>query len=272
MNDGPEGNPIDVKNADNIEIIKGGDLGNMFLVNVDGKTKHVKNSPANELLYKHGLYEFLYGGENEKRIINRNNPFVAVKPHHREGEYKVWYNDRDIGVITQPSDEKKLLNGVLDSIEENDYGRIKEVYDEILSNQVRRQVISPLSIVYPRDKVVPINEGWVIRGMFKLTWEAEIYLVGKDLEEGDYKRSGGDVIKKDSPQELITISPDETIEPKTVKIGDSQHTLTELEMEFISKVEYLLEFENNIDDTALVNIIRRQISGDVRYADEQTYN
>lgn len=265
MSDGDH--PINVENTDKAEIVEGGDLGNMFLVDIGGEIKHVKNSPANKLLYKHGLYEFLYTDNNKKKILSED-PFAAVKPIDREGEYKVWYENKDIGVISRPSDERKVLNGVLESIENNDYSGIRKVYEEIFSRQVRRQVVSPLSIMYPRGEVVPAEDGWIIRGMFKLTWEAEIYLVGKDLEEGDYRRRGGSVVKTDSPQEILTLSGDyEQIEPRTIEIGNSEYTLTELEREFISKVEFLLEFEENIEDPEFANIIRRYISGDVQYAD-----
>lgn len=261
--------PIDIENAEDVEIVEGGELANMFLVKVNGETKPVKNTAKNKLLYKHGLYGFLYGGGNDRKVLS-DDPYVAVKPLQTDGEYRVWHGAEDMGVTVPPSKAERLLNGVVDAIEHNDLSRVESVYRDILNNQVRRQVINPLSIMYPQSEVVPTDEGWVVRGLFKVTWEADVYLVGKDLDEGDYVRGGGGVTQTDEPQEFLTLEAQTVPEPKTVKITGQEYTLSELEMEFIAKIEYLLDFEEHIEDPSYIEVIKRQVRGEVNYADEDT--
>lgn len=266
-------NPIDLDKHDvsDVEIVEGGELANMFLVKIDGETKPVKNTSTNKLLYKYGLYEFLYGGESERKILSED-PYIAVEPLDSDGKYRVWHGDSDLGVTVPPSKSENLLSGIVDALEHDDYSQVEAVYRDIFNNQVRRQVINPLSIMYPQSEVVPADEGWIIRGLFKVTWDANVYLVGKDLDEGDYRRGGGGVTQTDEPMEWLELEPQTVPEPKTIKINDNQYTLSELEMEFIAKVEYLLDFEETIGDEALLEIIKRQVRGDVRYADRPDKN
>lgn len=258
---------LDKHDVSEVELVEGGELSNMFLVKIGDETKPVKNTSKNKLLYKHGLYDFLYGGDSERKIL-REEPYVAVKPLDSDGEYRLWWEDSELGVTVQPRKSERLLGGIVDVLEHNDYTQIKSVYQQILNNQVRRQIINPLSILYPQSEVIPSDDGWVIRGLFKVTWDAKVYLIGKDLDEGDYRRRGEDVVETDESIEFLTLEPNEEPERKTVKINGNEYTLSNLEMEFLAKVEYLLDFEETLGDKALLEIIKRQSKGEVNYADQ----
>lgn len=259
--------PIDPENLDKARVVEGSELSNMFLVEIDGKTKPVKNTAKNELLYKHGLYEFLYGENTERKILSDKNPYIAIRPHH-EDEYKVWFEDEDMPVVVPADKSERLLRGIGEYLEEGRHSRIKSVYREILDNQVRRKVINMLSVIYPQKEVVTTSEGWIVRGLFKVTWDTGVYIVSKDLDEGSYRAAGDTVRKIDTPQDFLTLKENYEPDSKEIKAGDKTYLLTDLEMEFISKVEYLLEFEKNVNDPALLSVIRRQVRDEINYADE----
>lgn len=260
--------PLNIGEDDDIRIIPGGELANMFLVEVNGEKKPVKNTPKNKLLYDYGLYSFFRDGE--QRVVSEENPYISVQSLPRDDEYRLWVDDEDLSVVVPPSKSERLLRGIVDAFDHDDYSKIEGVYSEILENQVRRQVVNGMSVMYPQTEIATVAEGWIIRGLFKVTWDASVHLVGRDLDEGSYVRGGDGVRKTDESHDLLELDAESVPDPVSIRIGDDEYTLTEREMEFIAKVEYLLDFEENIDDEAFLEIIKRQARGEVRYADEET--
>lgn len=256
--DGSGDIPEDLRDIsqDNIEILEGGELGNMFLVRVNGELKKKANTKKNRLLYKHGLYSLLTGSSG--RTVLQKDPLIAIEPTTNDNVYAIWHGSDSQPVLTPPSKAEKVLQGVLDAIEKNNVSNIKEVHQYVIENQVRRDVVNKLINLFPHS-VIKTNEGWTVEGMFLVTWEASVYLVTSDLSEGSYTISGG-VSKIEEKKQFLKLTPQETPEESEITIEGETYELTELEKMFFARVQYLLEFKERVEDDAFYEVIKRHIA------------
>ena len=249
------------------EIIQ--ELGNMFLVRVDGTTQQVASTPKNELLYKHGLYSLLHAGADAERVVlsdEDDDVYAAVAPTANDSVYNIWFGDPDDHPLQNPpSKANEVLAGVRDALEDPaDYSTLKDAYEWVRDNQVRRDIMEKLLPLFPRASVIPNEEGWVVEGMFLVTWDARVFIAGSDLDEGSYRVAGG-VTKTDEKREFLSLTPEkdpeETIEngDNIVVIGGEEYELGELELMFLAKVKWLLHYDENLDDEAFWAVIKRHI-------------
>jgi hypothetical protein len=243
--------------SDEVELVDGGDLGNMFLVRVDGELKRKAKTNKNVLLYKHGLYSLLRE-DGKRTILSQEDPYIAIEPTNNDDVYALWHGLHNHPVMTPPSKSEKVLEGVITSIEYGDHTKLSQVYQYVLDNQVRRNIMSHLINEFPVN-VVETSEGWQVDGMFLVTWETNIYLAADDLDEDTYIVSGG-VSRTDERKEFITLTPEREPEPRELTIDGSEYTLGELEMLFLAKVKYLLDFREHLNDDALYRVIKRYVS------------
>lgn len=254
--------PNDVDhNPDDVEIIQ--ELGNMFLVRVEGETRQVGNNPKNELLYKHGLYSLLHSeSEASRTVLSESDPYVAVAPTSNDSIYSIWYGEEDdFPLQNPPSKANDVLKGIRDGLSEPaDYATIKETYEWIRDNQVRRNLIDKLTPMFPSASVIPNEEGWVVEGIFLVTWDARVFISAADLEENSYVVRGG-ITEADGKREFLSLTPDadpeEVVERKTVRVDGEEHELGEVELMFLAKVQWLLHYNEMYDDDAFWAVIER---------------
>lgn len=245
------------------------ELGNMFLVNVDGATKQVAHTPKNELLYKHGLYDLLNGhGENNRTELSTDGDetYVAIAPTEHDDIYSLWFGEEDdVPLQTPPSRADNVLRGVRDALSEySSLERIREEYQWVLKNNIRREVVEPLITMFPQSSVVPSPEGWHIEGLFVVTWDARVFLLKNESEEGSFKVRGSETVKTDSC-EFISLTPQFDVEEliqsrkNTVTIDGTTHELGELELIFLSKVSWLINYRDNYSDDVFWDVIHNSI-------------
>lgn len=223
--------------------------------NTLNKTKNARN----ELLYKHGLYDLVYG-EGDEILQLSDTPYGAVSSHEESGTFTVWVNDEP-SIETPPSMEGDVLEAVRKIKDDPEIGirPLTEIHQTILDTQVRRRVIDrlltaePFSTFVERGMITDTNKGWLIHEQLLLTWEGEFR--NQSNEDRRYEVSGSGVRQVESVNEAFslnrrsgqqavdTYSEDaaETTSRATVEFGDATHTFGKKEMEFISRVVWSLK-------------------------------
>lgn len=215
-----------------------------FLVLEDGEPQLKRATAANVLLYdpedelpfENGMYGFLQGDE---AIVLSDDPTVIIAPTTSEKCYII--RVRDNTVETTPTQAQKVLEGVKRAAIDGDVDMLLDVYDNIMSKQVRRPVINAIHETFDEQSRIEISDrGWLIDDFYLVNWEASLYLRHNDPEEGDYKRGGGGVTKTDRSYEFVQLDLHREIDPIEVQINGESYRLTEREMLFLAKVKWLL--------------------------------
>lgn len=193
-------------------------LGNMYLVKINGELKQVPATYKNKLLYDKKLYELLHPDTPDERIILTDNKqtehFIAIAPTNNDSIYQLWVGDDPYPVMNTPSNSEKVLKGVNDALSNpSDYNRLINIYDDIRSNQVRRHVINKAESLFPRNEIIPTEEGWSILGLFVLTWDSRVFLNTGEIEKQTaYRVKGSGVSETEQPREFLQlVIDDETI-------------------------------------------------------------
>ena len=192
--------------------------------------------PQDQLPFENGMYEFLNGQE---ALLLSEDPEVIVAPTNNEYAYIL--RVRGNTVETTPNQASDVLEGVLQVAEEESVDKILNVYDDIMSSQVRQHVINALLSTFEEDeRIESLMNGWLIDDFYLVDWAASLYTKDDDPDEGDYQREGGDVVKKDTSYEFVDLNLNRDIEPVEVGINGQRYRLSEREMLFLAKVKWLL--------------------------------
>lgn len=313
----------DISVINNAEVVE--TLGNMFLVRVDGEMKQVPATYKNELLYKHELYELLHPDKESERIVltdKKDERFVAVAPTENDSVYQIWVDDNPYPVMNPPSMAEQVLRGIRDALDTPaDYERLHEVYQDIRSSRVRRSVMEKAASLFPRNELIPEDEGWNILGIFLLTWDARVFLnTGSVDDQTAYRVAGSGVSETDDEKEFLQLAVSDTaIEqykditldiryplPKNVNLASSEiknkkcptcgnpkahyyyddvsgddepveerpvnvcandscgqawqeYDLTEREIEFISKAQWLINHREKLSDDAFWDVVESYV-------------
>jgi len=201
--------------------------------------------PEDELPFENGLYEFLNG--QQALVLNEEDPEVIVAPTNNE--YCYILRVRGNTVETTPNQAEQVLEGVKDAAIDAKVQGLVELYDDIMSSQVRRPVINALLKTFDEDSRIQVtSRGWLIDDFYLVNWEASMYLRHNDPDEGDYKRGGGGVQQTDRSYEFVQLSLRRDIEPIEVAIKGEKYRVTEREMLFLAKVKWLLNRRHHHPD------------------------
>lgn len=277
----PEVGVSDIDAADNVEIMHLSE--NMLLVRtqntkplpayflntkscvskVETVSHPMADTPKNRMLYDRenysvggkSLYTILHSNGGQ-RVILSDDPYVAVSPTIHESQYRLWM-DSDHPVKTPPKLSEDVLRGIIDVTDEGDKSRLERVFFEVLNNRVRRDVVRfPIDMgKLPEDRIEIIADGWLIDGMFLVSWDATIYLYTSDWKTGSYDPRSSR--KREEPGEFIGIQPDKEFEAYEMTVGDETFHFGELEQLFLWRVRWMLDWEINIEDEALKTTVRR---------------
>ena len=266
-------NELSVDEIEAAESVEVTELPNMLLIEIDDAMTYVSNTPKNKLLFDRerfavegkSLYTLLHGNDGMRVVLSYRDPYVALSPAQHEDVYRLWFGSRDHYDVRTPVDQvESVLEGIIDAVEYEDYTKLKDVYNYVINNQVRRELVEMFldhGSFADRDRVDVTDEGWVIDGMFLVTWEAKVYLYTDSWKEGSYDPRRSTQYEK--PGEFVTIQPKypdgtpKEYEPRDIPVGNATITLGELELLFIDRVIWMLDWEDNIDDPAKVGVIKR---------------
>jgi len=250
VEDKPEEPPIP-EDAD-FEILdrnRDQDTGDLlsFLVVENGEPVPKKATAENILLYEHGLKEFLSG--RHAVIVSDDNPEVIIAPTGNDMAYLLRVNGST--VETTPAQAAEVLEGLKDAVEANNsmeradaVDAIVSVYDTIISTQVRRWLVRALQTTFDdveRSRIEEHDRGWLIDGFYLVDWNANLYTVDDDPDEGDYEVGGGGARQVDKSYEFLRLTPQKSPEPMEVKVNGNSYRVSEREMLFLSKVRFMLD-------------------------------
>lgn len=219
-----------------------------FLLFIDGEpdtrrgtTKNILLfDPEDELPFDGGLHSFL-NGENALKI--GENPETIVAQSGDEYSYIISI-DGDV-IETVPKHAERFLKALRAALTENDTSKIIDLYQDIISDQVRRQIVNSIKHTFNESKRINVTaNGWLIDEFYLVDWNAKMYTANNDPDEDDFVRDG-DSVKKDKSYEFVRLRKSfGEVEEQNVVIDGSQYTLTEREILFLSKVTWLLDREH----------------------------
>lgn len=191
-------------------------LGNMYLIKINDTLKPVPATYKNKLLYEKELYELLHPNASNERVVltdENDEDFVAIAPTNNDSVYQLWVGENPHPVMNTPSKSEDILKGVWEAIESpKNYSRIKNLYEDIRKNIVRRTVIKKAESLFAQNEVIPKEDGWSIMGIFILTWDCRIFLDTGDIEnQKAYSVSSSGVSEMDKPKEFLKLTVDDDI-------------------------------------------------------------
>jgi len=222
-----------------------GEIKQFTIIDKHGQPQLIKASPENILLYDPegklpfdgGMYEFLQG--NQAIVLNEDDPKIMVAPTDNEYCYIVRVRNRT--VETTPSQAKRALEAIKAATIDKDITEIVQLHDDIVSNQVRRDIVNKLMTTFEETaRLKKTGRGWLVDDFYLVNWEASMYTKHNDPNEGDYKRGGGGVTKTDTLYEFVQLSVNREIEPIEITVAGSTVRLSEREMLFLGKIKWLL--------------------------------
>jgi len=256
--------------SDVIDISRNKDTGEIeqfTVITSDGQPNLVKATaenlllydPADDLPFDGGMHEFLAG--NEALVLSPQDPEVMVAPTGNEYCYILRVNGDT--VETTPKQAEKVLRGIKDAAINQQFQPLVQLYDTIRSNQVRREVVNALHETFDEsERIQTTPSGWLVDEFYLVNWEASMYAKTDDPDKADVKRSGSGVIEMDRSFEFVQLRMNRDIEPVEVRINGEAFRLTEREMLFLGKINWLLdrrhyhpdmEFWKNADQHAAVD-------------------
>jgi len=225
----------------------------------------VSKTERNQILVETDLLEDARGGIEYT---------VSGDRYGRDAPFEVAFVadfDADDYTLTVEGDERVVPsdyeNEVLRGVREEDPHRLIELHSQIVSTQVRRDVVNQFENRYINEerrtlmqmddedyepRVEVTRDGWVIDDTFIVQWDAENYLVS-DVEV--HVRDGDRTVEADDSKQareltFSAIDGEQTVETPS---GD-EVTLGEREQKFLATVEALLQPHKYLDEQAARDI------------------
>lgn len=223
-------------------------VGNYLIEYSHGETELVARNPTNEMLYEKGMYEFLHGEDNDIRVLDiESESYVAVAPTSEDDVYSIWFGDSNRPVVTDPDRSYEVLEAINEAVE-GDGQKLKDEYHLVFDEQARPDMVNRLLGFF--DEVSVTEHGWKIDDSFLVTWKAEVYQSVEHIENDSFVRSGSRVVEASSRQaiNLTTSVSNEHFDGKFLDVGDSDLSLTKHEIRFLSKVVWLVQRRDMLDD------------------------
>jgi len=236
-----------------------GEIEQFTIINEQGQPELMKATATNMLLYDPmdelpfdgGLGSFLSGDE---AILLSEEPKLIVSSTSSRNCFIIHYDGNT--VETTPAMSESVLRGVKEAAVDEDIGALIDVYDEVMSTQVRRDVINALLDTFDETfRIEKTPSGWVVDEFFIVDWTASMYAKTDDPDSADVVRSGSGVVEADRSFEFVQLYLNRDIEPVTVSINGESFRLSEREMLFLGKVNWLLDRRHyHPDDEFWMNV------------------
>lgn len=217
------------------EILDNNDT-NWLIRRDDGSIENVTKSPLNKLLFQHDLWGLLRdGGEVLTFSGDEETPTVRVIAGDDAREYTLDLPGSEDGKLHLGEHLKSDLVDVLIDVYENEHddaSRLVELYDDVRENRVREDVLRSFAERPPFAGVIEVvDDGWLIKGYLKLTWEGEFY------HPDTSSRTVNSLTGTGSAQEAYNLrfSSIGNDLDRTVTLDGTTYRMTEAEMRFLAK-------------------------------------
>jgi len=193
--------------------------------------------PENKLPFDDGLRGFFES--NEAIVLSDSNPELILAPTVDMYRYIILYNGST--VETTPQQTESVLEALYDALTNGDISGVLSVYDDIMSSQVRREVINALLSTFDQDDRIDIHDrGWLIDNLYLVDWSASMYVKHDDPNEPDKIRTGSGIEVVDQSYEFMQLSSIVPIQPVNIILSGNEYRMTEREVWFLAKVKWLL--------------------------------
>jgi len=221
-----------------------GDITQFTVVTDNGIPEPVKGTKANFLLYDpeddlpfdNGMRSLF---EEGTAIRLSSSPDVLVA--QTNNKYCYTLRVRDSVVETTPNQAAQTLGSIKDALLNESIEPMLELHKSIMKNHVRHHVMNALKETFSEDeRISTTSKGWLVDDFYLVDWSASMYTRNDDRNSGDVRRSGSKVVETDRSHEFIQGTVTRDAEKMSVGIDGSTYVLSEREMLFLTKVEWLL--------------------------------
>lgn len=205
---------------------------------VKANTKNVLlYDPEDKLPFDDGLYGFLTG---EDALVFSEEPEIIVAPTGNQYCYILRVDGNT--VETTPRQAEDVLHAVKSAAIDGEVDLLLTVHDSIMQTQVRRGVINALLRTFDElDRIDSTESGWLVDDFYLVDWTASMYVKHDNPDEADLIRSGSQVVEADRSYEFVQLRLSRDIEAVEVRLGEEFFRLSEREMLFLAKVNWLLD-------------------------------
>ena len=234
--------------SDVIDISRDRDTGEItqFTVFENGQPE-LKNASAENLLlydpeevlpFDNGMAGFIQG--SDALILSESDPEIMVAPTSDEYCYILRVDGNTIETTADYAET--ILVGIKEAALNQNYSPLQQAYDNIIAEQVRRDLINVLHKTFDdQDRIDITSSGWLIDDFYLVDWNASMYAKTDNPDEVDVIRRGSGVVEADRSYEFVELRMNRDIEPVKVSINGNIYRLSEREMLFLSKVNWLLD-------------------------------
>jgi len=177
--------------------------------------------------------------DGEALMLSEDDPQLYVVPTEDDNRFAIYYDGKM--VETMPKQSVDVLEALYTAVIDKDIRDVLSVYDDIMSSQVRRNVINAIHPTFEEsDRIDVIERGWLIDDLLLIDWSASMYAKHDDPTEPDVVRKGDIVDTVDRSYEFVQLRTSLDITPVTIRIGDTRVRMTEREIMFLAKVRWVL--------------------------------
>jgi len=208
----------------------------------------------------------------DEALLVQDEPELLVAPTNNEYCYLIRY--RGDTIETTPKESGRVLQAIHDAIvadtEESRADSLIEVYDTIMAETVRKDVVNALRGTFEEHtRIEETVSGWLVDDFFLVDWTASMYAATDDRSKRDVVRQGSAVVETDRSYEFVQISIRRDINPVAVGIGGETYRLTEREMLFLAKVRWLLARRHHHPDMSFWKYVDKYTSVDSATGDPE---
>lgn len=183
-------------------------------------------TPMNQALFGQGLFSEIDGVS----AFDYNGTPIELDADVSNDTYRVSVGGYTARIPSEQADE------IAEAFQSNATGeKLYELYNDVISGQVRRPVVSDFLDRYPDDRIEVTEDGWVVDDTFLVTYEGTNHLV--DVDPADPRSSNPDY---DSSKQAVYLDVDARGERDLQTPSGETVTASELEQEFLTQVEVLL--------------------------------
>lgn len=221
-----------------------GDITQFTVVTDGGIPRPVKGTKSNFLLYdpeddlpfEGGMWSLF---EDGKALRLGSSPDVLVA--QTNNKYCYVLRVRDSVVETTAKQSGRALSAIKDALVSESIEPVLKLHQDILKEQVRHNVMKALKETFDGCERISItSKGWLIDGFYLVDWSASMYTRNDERDSSDVRRSGSNVVETDRSHEFIEGTINRDVSKISVGIAGETYVLSEREMLFLTKVEWLL--------------------------------
>lgn len=213
---------------------------NWLVMTSDGSTEtKTKSSNLNQLLYGQNLWGLIDEGSEIWTKNLDGEKSVTIIPGEDAKEYTLQIDDAPDLTLGEHR-KTDLIDALAEMYDKYDGESVKplvRLYDDVRENMARSNVLNVFLDAFS-DKVEELEDGWLINGHLKLTYEGEFYHPSTDSR----KRSGQSVIGDfGTPAYNVNVSSVTSDMSRNLTIDGEKYRLTNKEMRFIGKAVWGIE-------------------------------